>query len=397
MADIFWRRKIKRQAKKILLSLPDLPADIDDNVFIALGTQAAEADKNSKAYDEFLFSEEGYEQMPYEDGVQEVLTLQQSRTAERKSRASIQSKLNMQYFEAVITAKEREVEDANEELAAITEDLGKEYEFLTGSKKGEDGGFWEGVAPDTTSGARHFYEKLKEWGIFVVIALADAFVVFLSLRAITMNESEAFWLSFPAIGVQILFPHLVGRSIANARSKGQDVSRRKDTLVAFGVGVAWLAYVAAMTVLRTNLIKEFYVARYQKPMEFWPLEVVVYVFSVMILIGLGAFLMIRAMDHNPHRSRFSRLKYVYFAKRRALRRSESELDAARKALEQETKTLQFIEDQWDKRAASYPQVGEAAKSVYRRALVNQLGTPEFTTEYLPDTKFRIRRSKRVAG
>lgn len=87
MAQIFWRRRIRRQAKRILLSLPDLPADIDDNVFIALGTQAAEADKNSKAYDEFLFSEEGYEQMPYEDSVDEVLELQKSRNLERKGRA----------------------------------------------------------------------------------------------------------------------------------------------------------------------------------------------------------------------------------------------------------------------------------------------------------------------
>ena len=69
MAELFWRTRLKRRARKIILSLPDLPADIDDNVFIALGTQAAEADKTSNASDEFLFPEEGYEQMPYKDGV----------------------------------------------------------------------------------------------------------------------------------------------------------------------------------------------------------------------------------------------------------------------------------------------------------------------------------------
>ncbi|NDC19233.1 MAG: hypothetical protein EBZ87_03075, partial [Microbacteriaceae bacterium] len=102
MAELFWRFKVKRRARKILLALPDLPADIDDNVFIALGTQAAEADKNSKAYDEFLFSEEGYEQMPYEDSVQEILTLQQSRTPERRGRAELPLRMMIEYIEKLI-------------------------------------------------------------------------------------------------------------------------------------------------------------------------------------------------------------------------------------------------------------------------------------------------------
>lgn len=396
MAELFWRRKIKRRAKKILLSLPDLPADIDDNVFIALGTQAAEADKNSKAYDEFLFSEEGYEQMPYEDGVDEVLSLQERRNAERKGRATLIFRMRIEYIEKWIEALKRDVADAEREKAAIEEDLKAEHEFLTGQKKGADGGFWEGIAPDTTSRAKHAYGKIKEWGVFGLVAIADAFVVFLSLRAITDTEQEAQLLSAPAIGVQILFPHLVGKAIADARSKGKEGRSRKDWIVAALVSLAWLGYVVGMTILRYNLMLQLYFDRYQKPADDM-IKAAIFIFSVLILVGLGSWVLIRALDSNPHQSRYSRLKFVYFNKQRALRKVEAELAKVEADLEAELKVLSEVEDQWDKRAASYAQVSEAAKSVYRRALVNQLGTPEFTTEYLPETKFKIKKARKSAN
>lgn len=393
MADLLWRRRIKRRARKILLSLPDLPADIDDNVFIALGTQAAEADKNSKAYDEFLFSEEGYEQMPYEDGVDEILSLQKERTNERKGRATLIHRMRIEYIEKLIEARKREVEDAQRALDEIASDLSSEYEFLTGDTKGEDGGFWEGIAPDTTSRLRHVTEKLKDWGVFALVAIADYFVVFLSLRAITKNEDEAYMLSAPAIGIQILFPHLVGRAIADARSKAKGEKPVKDYTVAITVSFAWLCYISAMTILRTNLIIDFYVQRYQKPPEM-QLKVAIYIFSILILVGLGAWVLIKAMRTNPHQSRFSRLKFVYFSKQRTLRKREHELAKTQADLESETKVLAEVDQQWDRRRETYDQVGEASKSVYRRALVNQVGSPDFTTEYLPESKFKFRKPRK---
>lgn len=391
MAQLFWRSRLARRSRKIIQSLPDLPADIDDNVFIALGTQAAEADKASKAYDEFLFSEEGYEQMPYEDGVDEVLTLQEQRNAERKGRATLPIRMRIEYLEKLIEANKQAVVDAENQRDSIVADLNKESEILGGSAKGEDGGVWEGASPDTTSRAKHLTERIKEWGIFVIVGAADAFVVFLSLRAITTNEQEAVWLSGPAIGVQILFPHLVGRAIAEARSKRE--RRGKDWTVAIIVALAWGGYVFAMTVLRTDLIADFYFQRYQKPLE-GNLEIAVFIFSVLILVGLGLWVLVRALSANPHKNRFSRLKYVYFNKQRSLRKAEASKAKAEADLEAELKVLAEVTDQWERRAQSYGQVSEAAKSVYRRALVNHLGTPEFTSEYLPESKFKLKRTRK---
>ncbi len=391
MADLFWRIRVKRRARKILLALPDLPSDIDDNVFIALGTQAAEADKNSKAYDEFLFSEEGYEQMPYEDSVQEILSLQQARTPERKGRAELPLRMVIEYIEKLIEVHKRNVTDAEEERDAIKQQLVEESEILTGSKKGEHGGFWEGVAPDTTSRWKHITGVLREWATLVLVAAADALVVFLSLRTITSNQDEALMLSAPAIGVQILFPHLVGKAIADARSKN---SRSvKDWIIAGVVMAAWGGYVYGMTVLRFNLMMDFYVTRYNKPMPD-DIQIAVFIFSLLILIGLGLWILIRSMNSNPHKSRYSRLLFVYFNKLRSLRVAESRLQKTEADLEASLKQLAAISEQWDKRAASYAQVGESAKAVYRRALVNQQGTPVFTTEYLPESKFKIKRTRK---
>ena len=137
MAELFWQRRIKRRARKIIISLPDLPSDIDDNVFIALGTQAAEADKTSKAYDEFLFSEEGYEQMPYEDGIDEILNLQKNRTPERQGRAELPVRMRIQYLYKLLESKVRDVEDAKAKVEEVSGQVKQEYVYLSGSENGE--------------------------------------------------------------------------------------------------------------------------------------------------------------------------------------------------------------------------------------------------------------------
>ena len=81
---------------------------------------------------------------------------------------------------------------------------------------------------------------------------------------------------------------------------------------------------------------------------------------------------------------------------KALRKAEESQAKSEADLEAELKVLAEVGSQWDMRASVYDQVGESSKAVYRRALVNQVGTPEFTTEYLPESKFKIKKSKRTS-
>lgn len=389
MAQLFWRSRLKRRARKIILSLPDLPSDIDDNVFIALGTQAAEADKTSNAYDEFLFSEEGYEQMPYEDGVDEIIQLQKNRTPERQGRAELPARMRIDHMQAKVDLRLRDVKEAEAKVELAAEQVRQEHAFLSGGKKGEDSGNWEGVAPDVTSRRKHISDILKEWLVFILVAGADATVVYFSIYSIMPRVAEALMFSAPAIGVQLLFPHLTGKAIASYRANKE--ANAQDFWIALGVGVSWFAYVLSMSILRFELLLANYAASHKKAPEM-PilLQFAAGLFTFLILIGLGTWVLTRAMKVNPHKNKMSRLLFVQFGAENKLRKATAKLGKAQVHLKHEEAQLAEITKQWERRLSSYDQLSESSKSVYRRALVNQLGRPEFTTEYLPEEKFRLK-------
>lgn len=392
MADLFWRRRLKKQERVILLSLPNLPDDIDDNVFIATGIQAAEQDKKSGAYDEFMFSEDGYASMPYEESIDEYINLQIERTPERRGRAELPHRLRLEYFKAKADRKQKAVEDAESELSAVKALVTSEDEILSGAAVGEGETFWKGVKPDVTSKSKHVTRRIIGWFIFCLVAAIDAFVIFLSLRLLTHTEFEAQLFTLPAVGVQILFPHLVGRALAALKRKTE--KRGEELAIALGIGFSWLVYVVAMTIIRINFLE----AKYMENNDDMPMpgniKFAAFILSLFILIGLGSWLMIRAMAENPHEAKYSRLSYVTFAKTRKLRRAQKAHSKALADVTAEEAALAEVTAQWENRAKKYPELAESAKSAYRRALVNQAGQPEFTTQYLPKEKFSLKRNRR---
>ncbi|MCX6485725.1 MAG: hypothetical protein NTX78_03680 [Rhodoluna sp.] len=391
MPDFFWRRRLRKQERLIVMSLPNLPNDIDDNVFIATGVSAAEQDKKSGAYDEFMFSEDGYASMPYEDSVDEFINLQIERTPERKGRAQLPHRLRLEHFNKRVEDRKRVVEDVRSEVEAVNALLSDENQVLKGEVKGEERADWSDVTPDTTSKSKHATQRLIGWSIFVIVAALDFMVILYSLRRVVNNQDEAIMFSIPTAGVQILFPHLVGRAIGAMRRK--DADKTKEKLIAFGVGAAWLLYVIGMTILRVDLLKSLYFDRYHKEIPA-TVFVALIIISALILVGLGSWVLIRAINENPHVQKYSRLRYVYLAKNRKLRRAMKKLAKAEAAVATEEKALEEVSAQWENRAANYPVLAESAKSTYRRALVNQEGTPEFTTTYLPNEKTSLRKSNK---
>jgi hypothetical protein len=193
------------------------------------------------------------------------------------------------------------------------------------------------------------------------------------------------------VGVQVLFPHLVGRALANYRNKDSD--RGADLVVAIGVGISWIAYVIAMTTVRMNFITSSYAEENPQAMP-GSLQASLFVVNILILVGLGSWLMIRAMAENPHEQKYSRLSFVTLSKTRRLNRALKALSAAEADVAAEETALAEVSAQWDNRAKKYPELAESAKSAYRRALVNQAGTPEFTTTYLPKERMFSKRNRR---
>jgi hypothetical protein len=204
---------------------------------------------------------------------------------------------------------------------------------------------------------------------------------------ITPTESEAFQLMFPTVAVQVLFPHLVGHAWAKFKSGSK--KRLQYMSEALMVFCAWGFFVFAMTQIRFNLIKDSYFRAKSEPLENNQLlSLSILIFSALILIGLGAWLMIKSMHTNPHETKYSRLMYVYFGKVKQLRRAERRTLKAQAALDSEVTKLGSVRSQWSARSKDYSTLGKAAKSAYRRALVNSFGEVEYTNAYLPEDRFK---------
>ena len=379
MAQLFWRSRLKRRARKIENLMPVIPADIDDNVFIALSTQAAEVDKNSQSYDEFLFSEDGFQQTPYEDSVDELIALQVARAPERRSRAVLELEMRLAWLRQAIDLRNNRVERIQIETSEIEKQIAEELTVLQGMSNGEEGGRWAGVKPEATSISKHVFDFMKEVAILVFIALVDFAVITATLIVILQSEDEALKFTVPAVCVQLLFPHLTGRAIATYRS---DRERNSGQFyLALGLGMVWLGFVLGLTILRMNLLQKEYYAKENESMPanlFWA----TLLFSLLILIGLGSWILVKAINQNPHQWRYSRLVFARRLKEGKKARAERKLAGAQAALENEMQALNETQKRWELRQDSYQQLGKSAKFVYRRALANQQRNPEFTRAYL---------------
>ena len=109
------------------------------------------------------------------------------------------------------------------------------------------------------------------------------------------------------------------------------------------------------------------------------------------MIALGGWLLFLALRENDHELRALRLKMTIHSTDLASIRFEkkvSRLDL-RVSIAQETINA-FLEEQENALTASRRSLGEAAKAVYRRALINQEGDPEFTSSYFGTAKIKTK-------
>lgn len=399
MPDLFWKRRIRKNVKAFLRSQPAIPAPLDENMFLVEAAQAAIADRNSNAYDEFMFSEDGYEKTPYEDAIDEIVDLHKTHIPQRQSSSVLETSLELDYRKSKVTAAEKAVNDAEIELQRVTDLIQEEDKVLSGEKFGDSGSKWRGQAPDTTSRSRHVSRRLIEWSIFLLVAAVDAVVVYFSLKAI-VGVREAIWFSIPVIGVQILFPHLSGSAIRNfAKSKPETgwgkwylPLKQFDLYLALLVFLAWLGYVWAMMILRFNVMKALIQNTPTVLTE--ELKLAIQILSLFLLIGYGLWILIRAIRHNPHETKSSRLQFIQKSKTSKLNRKLRNLAKTVAAVESVAQRLdRLIAENWSIEEQKHEHLRETAKSVYRRSLANAYGDPEFTTKYLPKSKFQFKKNR----
>lgn len=362
--------------------LPPLPEDVDDNLYLAAAANAAVADRNSGSYDEFLFSEHRMTEMPFEKAVDNHLDLVQLRLKDRGRRELLVKQQALLEAKAKLAKLRAALETLQARLKSIRTKLNEQQAILDGKAPGKHGLMWPGSAPELTTKREAKWRLTTPILTFALVGLIDIYIIILSLQSLDGFDGwEPYVFALPAVGVQLVFPHFIGERI-RLMLHGHPrkvVNAVETTLLALG----WLGFVWAMTQIRMEYIVKT-VMEAGGSLSF-TLRIALQAMIIVMLLALGTWLMLSTARSNPHEREVGRLQL-------AERVASENVQAATEritSLEAEIPILDLAvkvseESYKDAVLAAGKTLAEAAKSVYRRALINQYGAVDFTTAYFAD-------------
>jgi hypothetical protein len=360
-------------------NLPTPPEHIDDRSFLATALGAAQADKNSGAYDEFLFSENSLVEMPFEESAENYLKLISRRLEDQgrwqylayeKEVLDLQAKINIE--------KAKEAQLASN-IAQVEKLIDREQAILDGDEPGRHGLYWKDSLPRVTSRLGGLLRLIAPYAVFVLVGLVDLGILYFSINNIPGIDGLEVWaFTAPAVGVSLVVPHFIGDRI-NLLVHGEKHQKANKFEVIF-LFLAWILFVYAMTQVRmVYLLQEI------KPGSSWDQmqnEIVLQIMNFLMLIGLGSWLIFLAVRRNPHQNNFLRLELRHQKLMKKIEKSttslvslESTLPAVR--LHRDASESSFSSNL----STSTEELVKATKSTYRRALINEFGSKDFTSSY----------------
>lgn len=366
--------------KRTPTSVPALADNVDDNFYLASASKAAEIDKLSGAYDEFLFSEDGLTQMPYERAIDDHLALVEMRLLDRGRRAVLLEKHKLIDAEAEVSKLLRKEDSIKAEIADRNQKIEEQNQILSGERPGKASLYWPGTAPTQTSLLNSWMRLSAPYLIFFLVGFVDIFIIEQSFNQIIADTLHAWLLTLPAIGLQLVFPHFIGNRIALLLHKPQKKTAYVlEAVVMFGI---WVTFAVVLTDLRVQAFAGNNTGNLQiqqaKPALFLTL--------LLMLIGLGLWLMINEIRHNPHETKYARLAFSKLRLEQKKERLNIKIAKTAGLLPAIEASLEVAEKSYeDSVQAARSELADAAKSVYRRSLINQLGEVDFTAAYLAKT------------
>lgn len=377
MPRFSFRPKMKKaQPDRDVISIPE---PVDDNQYLSASAQAAIADKASGAYDQYMFSDSELRQMPYETAVDTHLQLVSTRLKQRYGRA-LTAKRNQ------VAARNNSVERAtlrkdlvDNRMAAAQKQIEAHRAVLLGEDEGKHGLTWIGHEPDFLGPINARIKLLSHALIFIVIGVVDIYVIWSSFKAMEIPSIEAGFLTAPAVAAQLAFPHLAGTRLAKIiRDSSKKVWLWLEVLVLLGI---WGVFVYVMAVIRVRFIVEKIRDSGGELDASYP--GIFLMLNLVLLTALGGWLIFIAIRENPHEKAILANKLKLHLLTRKNSRIESRLARRETRLAISRNNLATLEEELeDSIHASRQELSRAAKAVYRRALVNQLGSVDFTAAYL---------------
>ena len=376
----FFRRRQTQSSP----GLPILPEAVDDNMYLAAASKAAELDRASGAYDHFLFEENSVPVMPFERAVDSHLNLVSMRLEDTGRRELLERQRATLLGRAAVTSAESAIGQEVDRIESLKQDMGVQEEILNGSRTGRHGLRWLGAKPQLTTRDNSLMRLLAPYLVFGIVGLVDVSIVWLSLVNIPgFSGVEAGFFTAPVVGIQLVFPHLIGQRLA-FHSRGISQKLRNNLELVF-LAVTWLVFAWTLTEIRMDFIVST-AAKTTEPLEF-PVDLALFVANFLMLVGLGAWLMLLESKRNPHEHDYMRILLQIQRHEEQKSKAEQNLLLAQSALPVlELAESVAVASYEDAVRASGEALGEAAKAIYRRSLVNQIGSPEFTASYLSKTE-----------
>ena len=207
----------------------------------------------------------------------------------------------------------------------------------------------------------------------------DLGILYFSINNIPgIGGLEVWAFTAPAVGVSLVVPHFIGDRI-NLLVHGEKYKRFNKLELIF-LSIAWVLFIYAMTQVRmVYLLQEI------EPGSSWTLtqnEIVLQIMNFLMLMGLGAWLIFMAVRRNPHQYNFLRLELRHQKLSTKIEKSTTKLVE----LESRLPAVHLHREASEASVAANlstatEELVKATKSTYRRALINEFGSTDFTTSY----------------
>lgn len=379
-------RKSDVSKRSEFVGLPSIPDPIDDNLYLASAVKAAIVDKESGAYDEFLFSENGITEMPFEESLESHLGLVSHRLADQGRRELLLRQQSLLEGQSRVALAQSKVEYAEKQLLETEKSLSYQLDILSGNNTGQDNLLWKNSVPEFTSVPDSRLKLALPALIFLLVGLVDVGIIFTSLTKIIKDGNEALLFTLPAIGIQLVFPHLIGdriRSIVH----GSEM-RKKNVMEASVLAIMWILFCATLTYVRVTYLNS-QVEDGLEPFVYQVLSVL----NFLMLIGLGSILLFLTSKTNPHYREYHRVNIKMDKQKKVLQKKNNDFEEAKNSIPVLEYSMEVTRESFEEAAGNAnSSLSSAAKKVYRRALVNKQGDVDFTHAYL-SSKLRANKNE----
>lgn len=371
----FWRNRYRPQWSQKPVPIP---APVDDNQYIASSANAGVYDRETGAYDKYLFSEQEIAQMPYEAAVDSHLELMSTRLEQRFGRFLTRTRREQIKAEKQLERAKQRLGEIEAAKGQLDSQLATQASILAGDESGKEGLIWRGEMPVLVGTGAARLKIYSRYFLFSFVALVDAFIIWSSFISINIRAFEALALTVPALAAQVIFPHFIGiRFRLIVRGMHKKVSIWLEVAL---IAAVWLTFVVVITGVRVIYIRRLF----EDDGVAWngSYDQIFTLLNVVLITALGAWLLFSSVRENHHETEALKLKIRLRQLDRKLGASQGKLSRKAESLALANEAHVAMNKELDAAIrSSRLELGEAAKSVYRRALINEMKDPEFTKSY----------------